>query len=53
MRGENLWATDLPCPTCGADLVVLDDGIAVLRAECRSCGHGELLDNATDGGSDW
>jgi ribosomal protein S27AE len=38
MRGTTAWRTDEPCPTCGADLVLLDDGASPLRWECRMCG---------------
>jgi hypothetical protein len=47
------WRTDVPCPICGNGLTVLDDGGPVLMTECRLCGHGDLLDNATDGGDAW
>ena len=40
-----VWHTDEPCPSCGNDLVLLlDDGLPRLRAECRSCGHNEPWD---------
>ena len=32
------WRTDEPCPVCGTGLIMLDDGIPVLRAEFRLCG---------------
>jgi len=32
------WRTDEPCPTCGKDLTLLDDGTSPIRWECRSCG---------------
>jgi hypothetical protein len=35
------WETDEPCPSCDADLVLVDTGTPVLRAECRACGHAE------------
>jgi hypothetical protein len=36
------WATDEPCPSgCDAELVLVDNGGPVLRAECRICGHAE------------
>ena len=36
---ETAWSTDEPCPICEAGLVLVDDGRAMLRAECRSCGY--------------
>jgi hypothetical protein len=36
-----VWHTEEPCPSCGNDLVLLDDGLPFLRAECRACGHNE------------
>jgi transcription elongation factor Elf1 len=36
-----VWQTDEPCPSCGNELVLLDDGRYCLRAECRACGHNE------------
>ena len=35
------WATDEPCPNCDGELVLVDTGTAVPRAECRICGHAE------------
>ena len=36
------WATDEPCPSgCDGELTLVDTGTAVLRAECRICGHAE------------
>jgi len=32
------WRTDEPCPTCGNDLILLDDGLSPIRWECRWCG---------------
>jgi hypothetical protein len=42
------WRTDEPCPTCGNGLTVIDDGEAVLRAECRLCGHAEPWETGDD-----
>jgi uncharacterized Zn finger protein len=53
---DNAWQTDEPCPSCGAEMVLLDDGLPEVLAECRSCGYRETWDNATDnprGGDDW
>jgi ribosomal protein S27AE len=49
---EITWRTDEPCPVCGTGLVLVDDGTAVLRAECRLCGYAgpfEITDGAWDG----
>ena len=51
---ETAWRTDEPCPVCGAGLVLVDDGTAVLRAECRLCGYAgpfEIADSPWD--CDW
>jgi ribosomal protein S27AE len=51
---ENAWRTDEPCPVCGTGLVLLDNGTAVLRAECRLCGYAgpfDTVDGSWDG--DW
>jgi uncharacterized Zn finger protein len=40
------WRTDEPCPSCGNDLTVVDEGGPVLRAECRMCGHAEPWDTS-------
>ena len=44
MSVTTVWHTDEPCPSCGNDLVLLDDALPRLRAECRSCGHVEPWD---------
>jgi len=38
------WTTDEPCPSCETEMVLIDTGTAVLRAECRACGHAETWD---------
>lgn len=40
------WRTDEPCPTCGNDMTLIDDGGLILRAECRLCGHAEQWDTS-------
>jgi hypothetical protein len=50
------WHTDEPCPSCGAGMVLLDDGLPLLLAECRACGYRETWDSAdhrTIGGDHW
>jgi hypothetical protein len=36
---ETVWSTNEPCPACDAGLVRVDDGCALQRTECRSCGY--------------
>jgi len=47
------WQTEEPCPTCGAGLVLVDDGQAVLRTECRQCGYAEPFDIGDTRDGDW
>jgi transcription elongation factor Elf1 len=50
------WQTEEECPSCGAEMVLLDDGLPVLRAECRACGHAERWETRrhdTGGGDNW
>jgi ribosomal protein S27AE len=51
-----VWRTDEPCPSCGAGMYLLDDGLPVLHAECRQCGYGETWDMDSHdftGGDSW
>ena len=41
---ETTWRTDEPCPACDAELVLVDDGTAILRTECRQCGYAGPFD---------
>ena len=51
---ETAWRTDEPCPVCETGLVLVDDGTAVLRAECRLCGYVAAWDGTEDAtGGDW
>jgi transcription elongation factor Elf1 len=53
---ENAWQTDEPCPSCGAEMVLLDDGLPEALAECRSCGYRETWQDGrpgTSGGDNW
>jgi transcription elongation factor Elf1 len=53
---ENGWLTEEPCPSCGAEMVLLDDGLPQALAECRACGYREAWDKAEHearGGDDW
>ncbi len=43
------YRTDEPCPGCGNDLTLLDDGSAVLVTECRSCGWSANWQAGMDG----
>jgi ribosomal protein S27AE len=49
---ETAWQTDESCPVCQTGLVLVDDGRATLRLECRQCGYVASLDtddHAADG----
>jgi ribosomal protein S27AE len=51
---ETAWRIDEPCPVCGTGLVLVDNGTAALRAECRLCGYAgpfDIADASWDG--DW
>jgi ribosomal protein S27AE len=50
---ETTWRTDEPCPTCGAELVLVDDGQVVPRAECRACGYGETFGTTDRADGEW
>jgi transcription elongation factor Elf1 len=51
---ETTWRTDQPCPVCGTELVLVDNGTAVLQAECRRCGYAGPFDTGeTTGDGDW
>ena len=52
MRTVTAWRTDEPCPTCGSDLTLLDDGFSPVRWECRMCGDAPDVVDETSGG-DW
>jgi uncharacterized Zn finger protein len=53
---DNAWQTDEPCPSCGAEMVLLDDGLPEALAECRSCGYRETWQDGrpeASGGDHW
>ena len=53
---EDAWRTEEPCPSCGAEMVLLDDRLPEALAECRSCGYRETWDTTnpeTGEGDDW
>jgi uncharacterized Zn finger protein len=53
---DNGWLTEEPCPSCGAEMVLLDDGLPEALAECRACGYRETWDTGksdTAGGGNW
>jgi hypothetical protein len=51
---ELAWRTDEPCPVCETGLSVVDNGLPVLRAECRLCGYVAAWASADDAtGGDW
>jgi hypothetical protein len=54
MVRELAWRTDEPCPVCATGLTVVDNGRAMLRAECRLCGYATTWDSTKDEtGDDW
>jgi uncharacterized Zn finger protein len=56
MPRQAAWATDEECPSCAAEMVLIDDGLPVVLVECQSCGHRETRDTAshtTLGGDNW
>jgi hypothetical protein len=53
---QTAWRTEEPCPSCDAEMVILDDGLLMVLAECRACGHREIWDGETPdatGGDSW
>ena len=58
---QTAWATDEPCPSCDAEMVLLDVGLPLALAECRACGYRETWESAdrdntdheTTGGDNW
>ena len=48
MREHASWRTDEPCPVCWTGLILVDNGGALLRAECRLCGYAAAWDSADD-----
>ena len=46
MLRQAAWATGEECPSCAAELVLLDDGGTLALAECRACGHRETWGTA-------
>ncbi len=44
MARQATWCTDEECPSCDAEMVLLDDGGPLALAECRSCGYRETWD---------
>jgi len=50
---ETTYRTDEPCPTCGTGLVLVDNGTAMLRAECRQCGFAGPFDTGDASDGDW
>ena len=53
MNVTTAWRTDEPCPTCGNDLTLLDDGASPIRWECRWCGDAPTGLDETYGGDWW
>jgi transcription elongation factor Elf1 len=44
MPKQIIWRTEEPCPSCDAEMVLLDAGLPVVLAECRACGYRETWD---------
>jgi predicted RNA-binding Zn-ribbon protein involved in translation (DUF1610 family) len=42
------WQTDDPCPACGNDLTLTDDGSACSRHDCPLCGWSTSWDGGAD-----
>ena len=56
MLRQAAWRTDEECPSCDAEMVLLDDGLPVVLAECQACGHRETWETTgrkTSGGDNW
>jgi len=45
-----VWLLGEPCPGCGTELTLLDDGTSPARAECGSCGFAEVRVTVPAGG---
>ena len=43
------WRTDDPCPVCGTDVHVTDDGISAVRQDCPLCGWSAAWQAGLDG----
>jgi hypothetical protein len=50
MTPVTAWRTDEPCPVCATGLILLDDGAAAPRYECRLCGWSGTWASEMDGG---
>jgi ribosomal protein S27AE len=46
MTKVTAWRTDEPCPVCASGLIMLHDGSAPPRYECRLCGWSDSWDSA-------
>jgi len=46
------WRTDEPCPVCATGLILLDDGTAPPRYECRLCGWSDTWTRDRPDGGD-
>ena len=53
MPHQNAWQTEEPCPSCGAEMVLLDEGLPEALAECRACGYRETWEGNPPGGDSW
>jgi ribosomal protein S27AE len=52
MTAPTVWQTGEPCPDCDTALTLLHDGTGPARAECGSCGYGEVRAVTVPAGGD-
>ncbi len=52
MTAVTAWRTDEPCPVCATGLIMLDDGTAPPRYECRLCGWSDTWTRGDPDGRD-
>lgn len=53
MNAAMAWQASEPCPDCGTELALLDDGTNPVRLDCGSCGYADtwtVSDPAGGGG---
>ena len=47
-----VWDTAEPCPDCGGEPTLFDDGVSVARLECCYCGYADPVPLADPRGGD-
>ena len=52
MSAITAWRTDEPCPVCAFSLILLEDGAAPPRYECRLCGWSDTWTGDDPDGGD-